>query len=93
MVVCNSLGICSEHPVSTVVFWPTVIQTQISPNEYRHQSTSQLNREKELLNMEKKNLKNRLRQLGWAGIIFFTVKGTLSLLFGAWLLQKLGCAD
>jgi hypothetical protein len=41
--------------------------------------------------MEKKNLKNRLRQLGWAGIIFFTVKGTLSLLFGAWLLQTLGC--
>jgi hypothetical protein len=43
--------------------------------------------------MEKKNFKNRLRQLGWAGIIFFTVKGTLSLLFGAWLLQKLGCAE
>jgi hypothetical protein len=41
--------------------------------------------------MEKKNLKEYLRKLGWAGIIFFTVKGTLSLLFGAWLLQKLGC--
>ncbi len=41
--------------------------------------------------MEKKTWKNRLRKLGWAGIIFFTVKGTLSLLLGAWLLQKLGC--
>lgn len=43
--------------------------------------------------MEKKNWKAYLRQLGWAGVIFFTVKGTLSLLFGAWLLQKLGCGE
>jgi len=71
----------------------TVIQTQNSPIEYRHPLKSLLNGNKEPLNMEKQNLKNRLRQLGWAGIIFFTVKGTLSLLFGAWLLQKLGCAE
>jgi len=70
-----------------------VIQTQNSLIEYRHPSKSLLNGNKEPLNMEKQNLKNRLRQLGWAGIIFFTVKGTLSLLFGAWLLQKLGCAE
>jgi hypothetical protein len=42
--------------------------------------------------MEHKNWKTRLKQLGLAGIIFFTVKGTLSLLFGAWLLNKLGCS-
>ncbi len=41
--------------------------------------------------MENKHWKNRLRQLGWVGILFFTVKGTLSLIFGAWLLQKIGC--
>jgi hypothetical protein len=41
--------------------------------------------------MEKKNLKAYLRKLGWAGIIFFTVKGTITFLLGAWLLQKLGC--
>ncbi len=50
-----------------------------------------LNRKKQLLNMEKKNLKAYLRKLGWAGVIFFTVKGTITLLFGAWVLQKLGC--
>jgi len=41
--------------------------------------------------MEKKNVKEYLRKLGWAGVIFFTVKGTITLLFGAWLLQKMGC--
>ncbi|HLP94841.1 MAG TPA: hypothetical protein VK168_12440 [Saprospiraceae bacterium] len=41
--------------------------------------------------MEKKNWKSYLRKLGWAGVIFFTVKGTITLFLGAWLLQLLGC--
>jgi hypothetical protein len=41
--------------------------------------------------MEKKNWKTRLRQLGLAGIIFFTVKGILTLTLGAWLLKQTGC--
>lgn len=49
------------------------------------------NGEKHLLNMEKNNWKAYLKKLGWAGVIFFTVKGTITLLFGAWILQKLGC--
>jgi len=40
--------------------------------------------------MEKKTWKERLRQLGWAGIIFFTVKGILSLTIGAWLIKSCG---
>jgi hypothetical protein len=55
-------------------------------------TTSMLpNGNKEPLNMEKRNWKEYLRKLGWAGVIFFTVKGTITLLFGAWILQKLGC--
>jgi hypothetical protein len=44
-----------------------------------------------MLNMEKKNWRAYLKKLGWAGVIFFTVKGTITLLFGAYLLQLLGC--
>jgi hypothetical protein len=36
---------------------------------------------------EQKNWKKRLRQLGVAGIIFFTVKGILTLSLGAWLIK------
>jgi hypothetical protein len=46
-----------------------------------------------LLNMEKKNWKTRLRQLGFAGVLFFTVKGILTLTLGGWLLTKLGCGE
>jgi hypothetical protein len=41
--------------------------------------------------MTQKNWKAYLKKLGWAGIIFFTVKGTITLLFGAWLLKLMGC--
>lgn len=43
--------------------------------------------------MEKKDWKSRLRQLGFAGVIFFTVKGILTLTLGGWLLTKLGCGE
>ena len=46
-----------------------------------------------LLNMEKKDWKTRLRQLGFAGVLFFTVKGILTLTLGGWLLTKLGCGE
>jgi hypothetical protein len=41
--------------------------------------------------MEKKNWRAYLKKLGWAGVIFFSVKGTITLLFGAYLLRLLGC--
>lgn len=41
--------------------------------------------------MEKKDWKTKLRQLGMAGILFFTIKGILTLTLGAWVLNKLGC--
>jgi len=50
-----------------------------------------LNGNNRVLNMEKKNWKAYLRKLGWAGVIFFTVKGTITLFLGAWIVQKLGC--
>jgi hypothetical protein len=31
--------------------------------------------------------KKHMRQLGWAGILFFTVKGILSVSLGAWLIK------
>ena len=43
--------------------------------------------------MEKKHWKVRLRQLGVAGILFFTIKGILTLTVGAWLLKQLGCGS
>ncbi|MEZ4966861.1 MAG: hypothetical protein R2791_16575 [Saprospiraceae bacterium] len=42
--------------------------------------------------MEKKQWKARLRQLGVAGVLFFTIKGILTLTVGAWLLNHLGCS-
>ena len=69
----------------------TLFQTQNSPNQYTPYLKGLPNGNKLLLNMEKKNVKEYLRKLGWAGVIFFTVKGTITLLFGAWLLQKMGC--
>ncbi|GEM_PF-1668384 len=69
----------------------TPFQTQNSANQYTPNLKAQPNGQKKLLNMEKKNVKDYLRKLGWAGVIFFTVKGTITLLFGAWVLQKLGC--
>ncbi len=68
-----------------------LFQTQNSPNQYTPYLKGLPNGNKLLLNMEKKNVKEYLRKLGWAGVIFFTVKGTITLLFGAWLLQKMGC--
>jgi hypothetical protein len=67
------------------------IMTQNSTICLNTHTQSILKEDKVPLNMEKKNLKDYLRKLGWAGVIFFTLKGTMSLLFGAWLLQKLGC--
>ncbi len=43
--------------------------------------------------MDKKDWKSRLRHLGMAGILFFTVKGIITLTAGAWLLNWLGCGD
>lgn len=51
------------------------------------------NRENTTPNMEKKDWKARMRQLGLAGILFFTVKGIITLTLGGWLLSKLGCGE
>lgn len=40
--------------------------------------------------MEEKKWRLRLRQLGVAGIVFFTVKGILTLTLGAWLIKSCG---
>ena len=54
---------------------------------------SLLNRENTTPNMEKKDWKARMRQLGLAGVLFFTVKGIITLTLGGWLLSKLGCGE
>lgn len=69
------------------------IRTQNYRKAYIHRSVTLLNPENLLLNMEKKDWKARLRQLGLAGILFFTVKGILTLTLGGWLLSKLGCGE
>lgn len=56
-------------------------------------SDSLLNRENTTPNMEKKDWKARMRQLGLAGVLFFTVKGIITLTLGGWLLSKLGCGE
>ncbi len=50
-----------------------------------------LNREKDALNMEKKNWKMWFRRLGVAGFMFFLIKGLLwlAVFFG---LFKVGCS-
>lgn len=42
------------------------------------------------MHMEDKKWKQRLRRLGLAGILFFTIKGILTLTLGAWLLKSCG---
>jgi len=72
---------------------PIKIRTQIYRIGYWSTVNTLPKPENLLLNMEKKDWKTRLRQLGLAGVLFFTVKGILTLTLGGWLLTKLGCGE
>jgi len=72
---------------------PIKIRTQIYRIGYWSTVNTLPKPENLLLNMEKKDWKTRLRQLGFAGVLFFTVKGILTLTLGGWLLTKLGCGE
>lgn len=86
--------LCTFLVLHQLIFLQIVlIGTYLQKSNQRNLHTTSMiqHGNKEPLNMEKRNWKEYLRKLGWAGVIFFTVKGTITLLFGAWVLQKLGC--